>query len=242
MKGLKFCALVLSAGMLLSSCGGNMNNTGKGSLIGAGGGAALGTLIGTLASSNKGKGAGIGAAVGVAVGAGVGALIGKKMDKAKAAAQQVENAQVESVTDANGLQAVKVTFDSGILFNTSSSALSSNATASLAKFASTVLNVNKDMDVAIKGYTDIQGWKNSTAAQCVQKNMDLSLQRANSVSNYLKQCGVSPTQITSVEGLGEADPVADNSTAAGREQNRRVEVYLYASEKMIQEAQAQAGN
>ena len=103
MKGLKFCALVLSAGMLLSSCGGNMNNTGKGSLIGAGGGAALGTLIGTLASSNKGKGAGIGAAVGVAVGAGVGALIGKKMDKAKAAAQQVENAQVESVTDANGL-------------------------------------------------------------------------------------------------------------------------------------------
>ena len=73
-----------------------MNNTGKGSLIGAGGGAALGTLIGTLASSNKGKGAGIGAAVGVAVGAGVGALIGKKMDKAKAAAQQVENAQVES--------------------------------------------------------------------------------------------------------------------------------------------------
>ena len=236
MKGLKFCALVLSAGMLLSSCGGNMNNTGKGSLIGAGGGAALGTLIGTLASSNKGKGAGIGAAVGVAVGAGVGALIGKKMDKAKAAAQQVENAQVESVTDANGLQAVKVTFDSGILFNTSSSALSSNATASL------VLNVNKDMDVAIKGYTDNQGWKNSTAAQSVQKNMDLSLQRANSVSNYLKQCGVSPTQITSVEGLGEADPVADNSTAAGREQNRRVEVYLYASEKMIQEAQAQAGN
>ena len=226
MKGLKFCALVLSAGMLLSSCGGNMNNTGKGSLIGAGGGAALGTLIGTLASSNKGKGAGIGAAVGVAVGAGVGALI----------------AQVESVTDANGLQAVKVTFDSGILFNTSSSALSSNATASLAKFASTVLNVNKDMDVAIKGYTDNQGWKNSTAAQSVQKNMDLSLQRANSVSNYLKQCGVSPTQITSVEGLGEADPVADNSTAAGREQNRRVEVYLYASEKMIQEAQAQAGN
>lgn len=55
MKGLKFCALVLSAGMLLNSCGGNMNNTGKGSLIGAGGGAALGTLIGTLASSNKGK-------------------------------------------------------------------------------------------------------------------------------------------------------------------------------------------
>ena len=156
MKGLKFYALALSAGMLMSGCGG-MNNTGKGSLIGAGGGAALGTLVGTLVSGNKGKGAAIGAAVGVAVGTTAGALIGKRMDKAKAAAQQVENAQVETVTDVNGLQAVKVTFDSGILFNTSSSALSSNATASLAKFASTVLNPNKDMNVDIKGYTDNTG-------------------------------------------------------------------------------------
>ncbi len=239
MKGLKFYALALSAGMLLSSCGGSMNNTGKGSLIGAGGGGALGTLVGTLVAGNKGKGAAIGAAVGAAVGTGVGALIGKKMDKAKAAAQQVENAQVESVTDANGLQAVKVTFDSGILFTTGSSTLSSGATASLAKFASTVLNVNKDMDVAIKGYTDNQGWKNSTAEQSRQKNIALSQQRAGAVSNYLTQCGVSSSQIASVEGLGEADPVADNSTAAGREQNRRVEVYLYASQKMIEEAQAQ---
>ena len=233
MNKMKFMVLFMSVAMIFSGCA-SRNNTGKGAAIGGGSGAALGAILGGVIG--KGKGAAIGAAIGTAVGAGTGALIGKKMDKAKAAAQQVENAQVESVTDANGLQAVKVTFDSGILFNTSSSALSSNATASLAKFASTVLNVNKDMDVAIKGYTDNQGWKNSTAAQSVQKNMDLSLQRANSVSNYLKQCGVSPTQITSVEGLGEADPVADNST------NRRVEVYLYASEKMIQEAQAQAGN
>lgn len=240
MKSLKFTALVLCASMLLSSC--NMNNTGKGSLIGAGGGAALGSVIGALASNNKGKGAGIGAAVGSAVGAGVGALIGKKMDKAKAAAEEVENAQVESVTDANGLQAVRVTFDSGILFATSSSSLSSNATASLAKFASTVLNVNKDMDVAIKGYTDNQPWKNSTAAESVQKNLNLSKQRAEAVSSYLKQCGVSSSQIASVEGLGEADPVADNSTKAGQEQNRRVEIYLYASQAMIEAAQAQSGN
>lgn len=239
MKNFKFTALFLSVSLLLSSC--SMNNTGKGSLIGAGGGAAIGSLVGTLVSSNKGKGAGIGAAVGTAVGAGVGALIGRKMDKAKAAAEAVENAQVETVTDNNGLQAVKVTFDSGILFATSSSSLSSNASASLAKFASTVLNVNKDMDVAIKGYTDNQPWKNSTAAESVQKNLNLSKQRAEAVSNYLKQCGVSASQITSVEGLGEANPVADNSTAAGQEQNRRVEVYLYASKAMIEAAQAEAG-
>ena len=242
MKGLKFCALFLSASMLLSSCGGSMNNTGKGSLIGAGGGAALGTLIGTLAAGNKGKGAAIGAAVGVAVGTGVGAIIGNRMDKAKAAAQQVENAQVETVTDVNGLQAVKVTFDSGILFNTSSSALSSNATASLAKFASTVLNANKDMNVDIKGYTDNTGWKNSTAAESVQKNINLSQERANAVSNYLQQCGVSSTQIASVQGLGESDPVADNSTDTGRAQNRRVEIYLTASKAMIEAAQAQTAN
>ena len=242
MKGLKFCALFLSASMLLSSCGGSMNNTGKGSLIGAGGGAALGTLIGTLAAGNKGKGAAIGAAVGVAVGTGVGAIIGNRMDKAKAAAQQVENAQVETVTDVNGLQAVKVTFDSGILFNTSSSALSSNATASLAKFASTVLNANKDMNVDIKGFTDNTGWKNSTAAESVQKNINLSQERANAVSNYLQQCGVSSTQIASVQGLGESDPVADNSTETGRAQNRRVEIYLTASKAMIEAAQAQTAN
>lgn len=238
MKGLKFGALVMSACMLLSSCG--MSNTGKGSLIGAGGGAALGTLIGGLAG--KGKGAAIGAAVGTAVGVTTGAIIGKRMDKAKAAAQQVENAQVETVTDNNGLEAVKVTFDSGILFTTGSSTLSNNATAALAKFASTVLNTNRDMDVAIMGYTDNQGWKNSTAEQSAQKNITLSQQRANAVSNYLTQCGVLNTQIASVQGLGEANPVADNSTAAGQAQNRRVEVYLYASKAMIEAAQAEAGN
>lgn len=227
---------LLSAALLLGSC--NMSNTGKGSLIGAGGGAALGSLIGGLAGN--GKGAAIGAAVGVAVGTTAGALIGKKMDKAKAAAAAVENAKVESVTDANGLAAVKVTFDSGILFSSSSSVLSASAKASLNKFASNVLVQNPDMDVAIYGYTDNTGWKNSTAEQSAQKNVELSNQRAQSVSSYLRSVGATATQIKSVEGLGESNPVADNSTAAGREQNRRVEVYLYASQQMIQEAEAQA--
>lgn len=242
MNKLKFTAACLSALLLLNGCDSTMSNTAKGSLIGAGSGAALGGLVGTLASSSKGKGAAIGTVVGAAVGTGVGALIGKKMDKAAAAAEQIEDAQVETVTDEYGYQAVKVTFDSGILFQTGSSTLSSSASASLAQFASTVLNVNKDMDVTIQGYTDNQGWKNSTAEQSVQKNLVLSQQRAGSVSNFLQQCGVSSSQITSVIGYGEADPVADNSTEAGREQNRRVEIYLYASEELIQEAQEQAGS
>jgi outer membrane protein OmpA-like peptidoglycan-associated protein len=61
-----------------------------------------------------------------------------------------------------------------------------------------------------------------------------------SVSNYLRSLGVSASQIKSVEGQGSVNPVADNSTAEGRKQNRRVEVYMYASQKMIQDAQQQA--
>ena len=226
MKKMNSMAILLSACLVFSGCG--MTNTAKGGMIGAGSGAALGALIGGIAG--HGKGAAIGAAVGAAVGTGAGVLIGKKMDKAAAQAEQIEGAQVEQVTDNNGLQAVKVTFDSGILFNTSS--------ATLSKFANNVLNQNKDMDVAIYGYTDNTGWKNSTAEQSRQKNLDLSQERAQSVSSYLLACGASSSQIKSVTGMGEENPVADNSTAAGRQENRRVEVYMYASQQMIQQAEA----
>ena len=231
MKSLKSIAIALCAALVVS-CG--MNNTGKGALIGAGGGAALGAIVGALAGNTA-----IGAAVGGAVGAGAGAIIGKKMDKAKAEAEAVQNAQVEAVTDANGLEAVKVTFDSGILFTTGSSTLSSTAKTSLFQFAN-VLKNNADCDVAVQGYTDNAGWKNSTAEQSQQKNLELSQKRAQSVTNYLFQQGVSSAQIRSTMGFGESNPVADNSTAAGKAQNRRVEVYMYASQKMIQEAQQQA--
>ena len=233
MKNLKFHAIALSAVLLLSGC--NANNTTKGGAIGAGAGAALGAIAGRLIGGNT-KGTVIGAAIGTAVGAGAGVLIGKKMDKAKAAAEAVKNAQVETVTDANGLEAVKVTFDSGILFATGSSNLQATAKTSLSQFASEVLKTNTNMDVAIQGYTDNQGWKNSTAEQSTQKNQQLSLQRAQSVSSYLLGQGVNNSQIKTVEGLGEANPVADNSTKAGQAQNRRVEIYLYASEAMINAA------
>jgi len=203
-------------------------------LVMAGGGALLGGIIGKIAGNTA-----IGAAIGAAVGTGAGAIIGKKMDKAKAEAEAVKNAQVESVTDANGLQAVKVTFDSGILFNTGSSVLSATAKNSLTQFAG-VLKNNADCDVAVQGYTDNAGWKNSTAEQSAQKNLDLSQQRAQSVTSYLQSLGVSSTQIRSTTGFGEANPVADNSTAAGKAQNRRVEVYMYASQAMIQAAEQQA--
>ena len=232
MKSLKSIAVALCAALVLAGC--NMSNTGKGALIGAGGGAGVGAIIGAIAGNTA-----IGAAIGGAVGAGAGAIIGKKRDKAKKEAEAVQNAQVEAVTDTNGLEAVKVTFDSGILFATGKAELSTTAKTSLFQFAN-VLKGNADCDVAVQGYTDNAGWKNSTAAQSQQKNLELSQQRAQSVTNYLLSQGVSPTQIRSTMGFGEANPVADNSTAAGKAQNRRVEVYMYASQKMIQEAQQQA--
>ena len=235
MKRTKFTALILCATLILSGCA-SMNNTTKGGLLGGGGGAALGAVIGGIAG--KGKGAAIGAGIGAVVGGAAGVLIGKKMDKAAKEAASIEGAQVEQVTDNMGLQAVKVTFDSGILFGTGAATLSSSAKASLSKFANNVLKQNPDMDVNIYGYTDNQGWKNSTAEQSKQKNLDLSQERAQSVSSYLMSCGITSAQVKTVEGLGEADPIADNSTAAGRQENRRVEVYMYASPEMIQQAEA----
>ena len=227
MKKIKVFSFVLCLALVVAGC----NNTQKGAAIGTGGGALLGAIVGKIAGNTS-----VGAAIGGAVGAGAGALIGKKMDKAKAEAEAVQNAQVESVTDANGLQAVKVTFDSGILFQTGKADLSATAKSSLQQF-SQVLKNNTACDVAIQGYTDNTGWKNSTAAQSAEKNKALSLDRATSVSTYLQALGVSAAQIKSVEGLGEANPVADNSTAAGKEQNRRVEVYMYASQEMIKAAE-----
>ena len=230
MKSLKTNCVALCAALVLVGC--NMSNTAKGTAIGAGGGAALGAIVGALAGNTV-----IGAAVGTAVGAGAGAIIGNKMDKAKKEAEAIQNAQVEEVKDANGLDAVKVTFASGILFDTGKDHLSTQAKTSLQELAG-VLKNNSDCDVAIQGYTDNQGWKNSTAEQSAQKNQALSLDRATAVSSYLQALSVPATQIKSVEGFGESNPVASNATKEGQAQNRRVEVYMYASQEMIKQAEA----
>ncbi|MBP3227529.1 MAG: OmpA family protein [Bacteroidaceae bacterium] len=242
MKFLKLKAGFLSSLLLLSGC--NMSNTAKGGVIGGGGGAAVGALIGALAG--KGKGAAIGGAIGAAVGTGAGVLIGNRMDKAAKAAAAIAEAETQVLEDENtGLKYVKVTFDSGILFATGKSELNASAKAALTKFAQNVMAQNPDMDVAIIGYTDNVGFgKQYTAEQNAQKNVELSQKRAQAVNSYLKAqlaaIGASSAQIKTVEGLGEANPVADNSTAAGREQNRRVEVFLVASDSLIKQATEQA--
>lgn len=237
MKGLKSVIMgVIASALVLSGC--NLNNTAKGGMIGAAGGGAVGTglgaAIGALAGGSHGAkiGAAIGAGVGVAGGTTAGVLIGKKMDKAKAAAEaSLENATVESTTDANGLDAVKVTFDNGILFAVGKSNLQSAAQASLKKFATNVLNVYTDCDVAIYGYASSDGSE--------ETNMTLSQNRAYAVRGYLTgSCGVKESQIKSTTGFGE-NPEYLIRDANGKEDmaaSRRVEVYLYASEAMIKAA------
>lgn len=231
MKILKnITAALLAAAMLFGATGcSTMNKTGKGALIGGGGGAAAGAGIGALIGG--GKGAGIGAAIGAAVGAGAGALIGKKMDKQQKEleAQLQEQAKVEQVTDSNGLQAIKVTFDGGILFATGKYNLSPQAQADLTKFAVNLIE-NPDTDVSIVGYTD------DTGTYAV--NAKLSDQRANSVRNYLLNCGVAGSRLAA-KGIPMADYVASNNTPEGRALNRRVEITIYANQKMIKDAEAQ---
>ena len=185
LNSIKSFVIVLCAAVVMSGCS-SMNNTAKGSMIGAAGGAALGLLVGHLAGNKA-----IGTAVGTAVGAGAGAIIGNRMDKAAAAAAEIENATVETITDANNLTAVKVTFNSGVLFDTNKAELNKAVQEDLTQFAK-VLKTYNDADVAIFGHTDITG----TDAI----NNPLSVNRAKAVANYLMSEGVATSQIKSVEG------------------------------------------
>lgn len=229
MKNFKSLTVALATLILVTSCG---SAAGNGAIIGTGGGAALGALVGNLIGKNT-KSTLIGTAVGAAVGATAGTLIGKKMDKAKAAAAQVANANVEMVKDANGLDAIKVSFDNGILFQTGKANLQAAAQSSLQQFASKVLNVYTDCDCSVYGFASSDGADNT--------NLTLSQSRANAVANYMKNsCAVNPAQIKYIQGLGEnPDYLVRNADGTeNREASRRVEVYLYASESMIQAANA----
>ena len=221
------CAATMAISLIVSSGCNSMNNMGKNSLIGGGAGAAAGAGLGALIGG--GKGAAIGAAIGAGVGAGAGALIGRKMDKQQQQlAAQLPDAKVQETTDQNGLQAIKVTFPGGILFQTGKYALNPQAQQDLSQFANS-LRQNPLTDVQILGFTDNTG--------SFSVNQRLSGERADAVLSYLVNSGVSPTRL-SAKGIPMADYVASNDTEAGRAQNRRVEIYITASPEMVKQAEA----
>ncbi len=198
-----------------------MNKTTKGGLLGAGGGAAAGALIGGLLGG--GRGTAIGAILGAAAGGTTGALIGRKMDRQAADLQRdMQNAKVERVGEG-----IKITFDSGILFDTNSATLRPASQADIVKMAAT-LQKYPDTNVLVEGHTD------NTGSDAI--NLPLSERRAQSVANATVAQGVSSTRITT-KGLGSSDPVGDNTTAEGKQANRRVEIAIFANEKMKKAAE-----
>ena len=210
--------------MVFTSCG-NMSNLGKGSLIGTGAGAALGAGVGALIGGQKG--AAIGAAIGTAVGAGTGAVIGDVMDRKAKELEEALDANVETVTDVNGLTAVKVTFDNGILFDTNKSTLSADAKTQLKTFAQQMQDL-PDTQITVYGHTDNTG--------TAEVNERISKQRADAVTAQLTANGIDKARIVS-EGKSFNEPVASNDTAEGRAQNRRVEVYISANADMVKAAE-----
>ncbi|HYW35906.1 MAG TPA: OmpA family protein, partial [Balneolaceae bacterium] len=191
----------------------NASKTVKGTIIGAGGGALAGAIIGKAAGSTT-----TGAIIGAAVGGAAGAAIGHYMDReAQDLSSQLKNAKVERVS-----QGIKITFNSGILFDFNSAQLRSSAKEDINNLAS-VLKKYKNTKILMAGYTDSKGSS--------QYNLKLSKERAKSVALYTAQQGINAQRMI-IKGYGENNPVADNSTAAGRQKNRRVEIALYANKKL----------
>ena len=210
-----FTALGLVAAILLMQVltGCKANNTTKGGAIGAGAGGVIGGVIGSR-SGNTATGAIIGAAVGGATGA----IIGRQMDKqAEELKRDLEGAKVERVGEG-----ILITFDSGLLFKTNSSDLEPATKSNLTDLAGT-LNKYDDTNILIEGHTDNTGEE--------PYNQRLSERRAASVETYLISQGVTGSRLTT-RGYGEEQPVATNDSVDGRSSNRRVEVAIYANEKM----------
>ena len=217
----KVAAIVLGGSFMFSSCTAvqNANNTQKGAGIGVVAGGVLGGLIG--------KGAG-GALIGAAVGGAAGGVIGNNMDKQ---AQKIEQVLpgAEVVRTEEGINLIldensKVTFD----YNKAS--LTAVAKSNLDKLVE-VFNEYPDTDLLIVGHTDNVGSQNY--------NLPLSQKRAQSVKDYLVSKGISSSRLTS-KGKGLEEPIADNTTAEGRAQNRRVEIAITANAKMKADAAKEA--
>lgn len=199
--------LIIMVGVpVLLGC--NASNMAKGTAIGAGSGAVIGGIIG-----NNSNNTAVGAILGAAVGGATGAIIGRKMDKqAEELKADLKGAHVERVGEG-----IKITFDSGLMFDFDSYQLTSGTKANLKDLAKT-LNKYADTDILIEGHTDKVG--------AAEYNMTLSRKRSEAVEGYLEQLYVKNNRI-STKGYGEEQPVSVNEA-----ENRRVEVAIYANKKM----------
>lgn len=153
-------------------------------------------------------------------------IIGYIMEQKASDMSGIGDVSVETITDSRGYEAIKVTFDSGILFETGKYSLNEDAKEALSAFVEEMREL-PETNITVYGHTD------NTGSAAV--NERVSLQRAKSVSDYLKRLGIEAHRIVH-EGKSFREPIADNSTAEGRRINRRVEVFVYANDSMIRQA------
>lgn len=201
----------------------SMNKKEKGAIIGAAAGGAAGAVIGHATGSTA-----RGAIIGAVVGGVAGAIIGHQMDQqAKELEQNIPGATVTRVGEG-----IAVTFASGLLFDFDSDVIRGAAGTNLNELARS-LDKYDNSNLMIVGNTDAIG---SDAY-----NQNLSERRAESAARYLESRGVSARRI-STAGVGEREPIATNATDEGRQQNRRVEVAIYASDELREQARRQAAS
>lgn len=199
-----------------------MTKTQKGATIGAAAGGTIGALIGKRAGNTA-----VGAIIGGAVGGTAGAFIGRNMDRqAEQLKQTIPGAEI--IREGEG---IIVKFDSGILFDVGKSELKSAAMTNIQNLSKS-LKDNPETNVLIIGHTDNTG---SDAF-----NSRLSERRAESVKGFAMNQGIMSDRLN-VQGKGEAEPIADNTSEDGRSKNRRVEIVIVANDKMKAEAKKNAG-
>jgi outer membrane protein OmpA-like peptidoglycan-associated protein len=185
----------------------------KGAAIGATSGAVVGGLIGKAAGNTL-----LGAILGAAVGGAAGAYIGHYMDKqAEEMRRDLEGAKVERIGEG-----IKITFDSGLLFDIDKYDLRDTSKANLTRLAR-ILNKYPDTNILIEGHTDSTG--------SAEHNLELSKNRADAVGFYLGQSGVDARRFL-IKGYGSSQPIATNDTTEGRQQNRRVDIAVMANDKL----------
>ncbi len=210
-------ALVLSCSTVK-----NANKTQKGAVIGAAGGAVIGGVLGN--NVGNGNNTALGAILGAAIGGAAGGYIGNRMDRqAERIEEEIPGAEVKRVGEG-----INVTFneDAGVYFDTNKSNVKGTSATTLDKLAG-IFNEYPNSNILVEGHTDSAGAEDY--------NMNLSKQRAESVTNYLVAKGISASRF-STKWYGELQPVGDNATSEGKAKNRRVELAIVASEELKEEA------
>ncbi|MFW5955402.1 MAG: OmpA family protein [Rhodothermales bacterium] len=217
-RGLMIALLLTSFG--LAGCA-QLSRTEEGAAVGAGAGAVIGGVVGARYGDTA-----KGAIIGAVVGGTAGAIIGQQMDRqAQELEEELEGARVERVGEG-----IAIAFDSAILFAFDSAELSSTARENLQNLAES-LRRYPNTKVTVIGHTDSVG--------SAEYNMRLSERRAQSAVDYLAVQDISRDRLNPV-GRGLREPIESNETAWGRQQNRRVEVTITATEEYREELESQS--